>query len=83
MTSRKSNADSFNSLAAARWPSLSTATQLYIVEYSQSLLTTCYLIRKALNPHALIVSSARAFLSGNLRCSKISIGRISAGESGM
>src|ERR1700722_14215504 len=35
MTSRKSSADSVNSLAAARWPSISTAAQLYIVEYSQ------------------------------------------------
>jgi hypothetical protein len=35
MTSRKSSAGSFNSLAAARWPSISTAAQLYIAEYSQ------------------------------------------------
>jgi hypothetical protein len=35
MTSRKSSVDSFNSLAAVRWPSISTAAQLYIAEYSQ------------------------------------------------
>jgi hypothetical protein len=33
MTSRKSRADSFNSLAAVRWPSISIVAQLYIAEH--------------------------------------------------